>query len=63
MRLMTEPKQPNYVHLAWAVRRVTPTQAKYIRMFYGEDALSAIVKRKAREADEAEDLAQSSSQA
>ncbi len=63
MRLMTEPKKPNYVHLAWAVRRVTPTQAKYIRMFYGEDALSAIVRRKAQAADEADALAQSSSQA
>ena len=29
-------------HLVWAVRRVTATQAKYVRMFYGEDALEAI---------------------
>jgi 5-methylcytosine-specific restriction endonuclease McrA len=54
MRLLSEPKQPNYVHLAWAVRRVTPTQAKYIRMFYGSDALSAIVRRKAEAVDVAE---------
>lgn len=53
MRLLSEPKQPNYVHLAWAVRRVTPTQAKYIRMFYGADALSAIVRKKAEAADAA----------
>lgn len=46
MRLLTEPREPNYVHLVWAVRRVTPTQAKYIRMFYGEDALAAVSRRR-----------------
>lgn len=40
MRLLAEPTEPNYVHLVWVVRRVTRTQAKYIRMFYGEDALA-----------------------
>lgn len=40
--LRTVPREPNYVHLVWAVRSVTPTQAKYVRMFYGEDALEAI---------------------
>ncbi len=42
LRLHTDPREPNYVHLVWAVRRVTPTQAKYIRMFYGDDALAAV---------------------
>ena len=42
MHLRSVPREPNYVHLVWAVRRVTPTQAKYVRMFYGEDALEAI---------------------
>ena len=28
--------------LAWAVRRLTAPQAKYIRLFYGEAALRAI---------------------
>lgn len=42
MRLLTQPREPNYVHLVWVVRRVTDTQAKYIRMFYGEDALDAV---------------------
>lgn len=42
MRLRTEPTEPNYVHLVWVVRRVTSTQAKYIRLFYGEDALEAV---------------------
>jgi hypothetical protein len=27
------------VHLSWAVRRLTATQAKYIRLFYGEETL------------------------
>lgn len=38
----TPPHEPHFVHLAWAVRRLTPQQAKYIRLFYGEEALRAI---------------------
>lgn len=33
------PTEPNYVELVWAVRRVTSVQARYIRMFYGEEVL------------------------
>ena len=36
LRLATRPSEPNYVQLVWAVRKVTPTQAKYIKMFFGE---------------------------
>lgn len=43
--LRSEPAEPNYVHLVWVVRRVTDAQAKYIRMFYGEDALDAVTRR------------------
>ena len=39
------PGEPNYVELIWAVRRITPVQAKYIRMFYGEDVLRALQAR------------------
>ena len=42
MNLLTVPREPNYVHLVWAVRKVTAIQAKYVRMFYGEDALEAL---------------------
>lgn len=35
-------REPNYVELVWAVRRITPVQAKYIRMFYGEEVLRAL---------------------
>ena len=42
LKLMNKPREPNYVHLVWAVRSVTPPQAKYIRMFYGEDTLEAV---------------------
>lgn len=45
MHLLTAPTEPNEVHLVWAVRRVTPTQAHYIRMFYGEDVLEAVQSR------------------
>jgi 5-methylcytosine-specific restriction endonuclease McrA len=36
------PREPNYVELVWAVRRVTDVQAKYIAMFYGEEVLEAL---------------------
>jgi len=36
------PQEPHFVHLAWAVRRLTAIQAKYIRLFYGEAALRAL---------------------
>jgi 5-methylcytosine-specific restriction endonuclease McrA len=43
--LLHEPTEPNYVHLVWVVRRVTAKQAKYIKMFYGEDTLDAVSGR------------------
>ena len=42
MRIRIEPGEPNHVHLVWAVRRVTPVQAKYISMFYGEEAFDLL---------------------
>ena len=42
MRLRSTPAEPNYVHLVWAVRSVTPVQAKYVRMFYGDEILKAL---------------------
>ncbi len=42
MELSCEPSEPNHVELVWAVRKVTPIQAKYIAMFYGEDVLEAL---------------------
>ena len=42
MRLLTEPVEPNHVHLVWAVRRLTPIQTKYIGMFYGQDTVSVL---------------------
>lgn len=56
LSLHCRPSEPNYVHLVWVVRRVTDTQAKYIRMFYGVEALDAVTPS-------APDPAQSSSQA
>lgn len=43
LELQTVPSEPNYVHLVWAVRRVTPQQAKWIGMFYGEDTVEALI--------------------
>jgi hypothetical protein len=34
--------EPHFVHLSWAVRRLTPTQARYIRTFYGDEVLHQI---------------------
>jgi len=42
MRPVHAPTEPNDVELIWAVRRVTAVQARYIRMFYGEDVLRAL---------------------
>ena len=42
MHPLHPPHEPNYVELVWAVRRITPAQAKYIAMFYGEDVLRAL---------------------
>jgi hypothetical protein len=39
MHPLVTPVEPHFVHLSWAVRRLTPTQAKYIEMFYGRETL------------------------
>jgi 5-methylcytosine-specific restriction endonuclease McrA len=38
----TPPREPHFVHLSWAVRRLSAQQAKYIKLFYGEEALRAL---------------------
>lgn len=42
MHPIVPPAEPHFVHLSWAVRRLTPTQAQYIRVFYGEDTLRRV---------------------
>lgn len=42
MRLLVTPVEPHFVSLTWAVRRLTPIQTKYIRMFYGEETLQQL---------------------
>jgi 5-methylcytosine-specific restriction endonuclease McrA len=42
MHPLHPPHEPNYVELVWAVRRITPLQAEYIKMFYGADVLRAL---------------------
>ena len=44
MHPMHVPTEPHFVHLSWAVRRLTPIQAQYIRTFYGEDTLRELQK-------------------
>lgn len=44
MHPLHTPMEPHFVHLSWAVRRLTPIQAKYIRTFYGEDTLRELEK-------------------
>ncbi|MCL4215166.1 MAG: HNH endonuclease [Gemmatimonadales bacterium] len=39
MHLLNKPVEPHFVHLSWAVRRLTPTQAHYIKLFYGGDVV------------------------
>lgn len=42
MHPLRAPAEPHFVHLSWAIRRLTAQQFKYIRIFYGDDALAAI---------------------
>ena len=42
MHPLHAPHEPHFVHLSWAVRRLTRTQAKYIRLFYGADMLATL---------------------
>lgn len=39
MHLLHAPVEPHFVHLSWAVRRLTPIQSRYIKMFYGGDVV------------------------
>ena len=36
---LSHPVEPHFVHLSWAVRRLTPIQARYIKTFYGDQVL------------------------
>ena len=42
MHPATRPAEPHFVHLSWAVRRLTPTQEKYIRTFYGAQTVAEL---------------------
>jgi hypothetical protein len=42
MHPLRPPFEPHFVHLAWAVRRLTSIQSRYIRMFYGSDVLATL---------------------
>lgn len=42
MHPLHAPVEPHFVHLSWAVRRLTPAQAKYIELFYGFETLAEI---------------------
>jgi len=42
MPLLTVPLEPNHVQLVWAVRSVTPQQARWIATFYGEETLDIL---------------------
>jgi 5-methylcytosine-specific restriction endonuclease McrA len=56
LKLVAVPGEPNHVELVWAVRTITPVQAKYIGMFYGEGVLRAIRPHLADGALEATEL-------
>lgn len=42
LRLLTRPHEPHFVHLTWAVRKLTTVQEKYIRMFYGASTVEEL---------------------
>ena len=39
MHPLHQPVEPHFVHLSWAVRRLTPIQSRYIKLFYGDEVL------------------------
>jgi 5-methylcytosine-specific restriction endonuclease McrA len=45
MHPLIAPREPHFVHLSWAVRRLTPTQAHYIRVFYGESTVHKLIQQ------------------
>ena len=45
MHPLVQPVEPHFVHLSWAVRRLTPTQARYIRLFYGESTVHRLISQ------------------
>jgi 5-methylcytosine-specific restriction endonuclease McrA len=48
MHVLHKPVEPHFVHLSWAVRRLTPIQSRYIKLFLGGDVakqLEAIERR------------------
>jgi 5-methylcytosine-specific restriction endonuclease McrA len=51
MHPLTHPVEPHFVHLTWAVRRLTPIQARYIRTFYGDQVLHQLQALEAGFAD------------
>ncbi|MDH3455206.1 MAG: HNH endonuclease [Gemmatimonadota bacterium] len=42
LQLRSVPGEPHFVYLTWAVRRLTPIQEKYIRLFYGRETLTQL---------------------
>jgi 5-methylcytosine-specific restriction endonuclease McrA len=42
MQPITRPTEPHFVHLSWAVRRLTPIQERYIRTFYGAETVEEL---------------------
>ncbi len=42
LQLRSVPAEPHFVYLTWAVRRLTPIQEKYIRLFYGRQTLTQL---------------------
>jgi 5-methylcytosine-specific restriction endonuclease McrA len=51
MHPLHAPVEPHFVHLSWAVRKLTPTQVRYIRMFYGAETLRQLegIERRPRQ--------------
>ena len=42
MHPLRPPFEPHFVHLSWAVRRLTMIQSRYIKLFYGGDVLATL---------------------
>jgi 5-methylcytosine-specific restriction endonuclease McrA len=54
MRPLHAPVEPHFVHLSWAVRRLTPKQSSYIKLFYGVGTLHRLENRAAAQVSASE---------
>ena len=44
MKLLCVPTEPHLVHLKWVIRKLTPLQARYVALFFGQEFVDGAAK-------------------